>query len=969
MAETLATARINLTLDASDMMVALERAKEAQKGLGANAQAEAAKMTAAQRRVVESLDRQIDKLGLTREQMVIYNIATRTTGETQAALLSKVQSTTAALNNQAGGIKNATREINQYGLSAKQQTAAMRQVPAQITDIFVSLAGGQNPMMVLIQQGGQLKDVFGGIVPAARALGGALLALVNPYTVAAAAIAAVGAVAISESQRMEAFGKAMLTTGITSRMTKEELAALSAEIDKLDGVTRGRADESILALAANTKLSGEEFKRASALVAEWSSLTGDKAEEVAKRFADLGKEPYQALLKLAEGGANVTTEMLDAAYALEESGQRADAAKIAFNAMADDMERRNGAIRANLSGWSAFWRDIKDEAAGAWAAIAGAMSAQQGQASRGPISNIIGRGMGAYNPIFKDTQGSNNAVEAAMAAASARTASARAAGEARRRAAAATANDALKGFEKSAETPKDRLDKEITAIKNWGKALVEAGGDAAATTVRVNALIAAKQKAFDDKQPKGRSGAGAARALSNADASRELDGIKNEEQTARNAIQNSTALLQAQYGARLVSAKDYYAQQRSLLQQDTRAQVESLEKQLAYLKSRDVAGKDSINVSKQIADVEAKLSQVRADGANKLEILTITEDSAAKQRARALSSYKEALAAENDALQQSSDATVRRIILGEEAASQQERIAAIMQRGAERQRDLARELAEDNDSAKYDEKIAELRRWMDEQIRITEDGYARMKAAQADWLNGVRSGVADWMTRTSDVASQVSAITNKSLDGAAEAFTQFAITGKANIKGLLIDIGTEITRFLAKQAILKFLAMFGQYMVGAPAAGGVTTIDTGASRANWAAKGAAFDGANAQFFAKGGAFTNGIYNSPTMFKFANGGKFGVMGEAGPEAVMPLAKDSGGRLGVRMAGGGGGGPPQVGVVVNIHSDGSSNSQATGSGIDPNMARQMGDSMRAVVSEEVDKYMRPGGKLWAARGGRQ
>lgn len=55
-------------------------------------------------------------------------------------------------------------------------------------------------------------------------------------------------------------------------------------------------------------------------------------------------------------------------------------------------------------------------------------------------------------------------------------------------------------------------------------------------------------------------------------------------------------------------------------------------------------------------------------------------------------------------------------------------------------------------------------------------------------------------------------------------------------------------------------------------------------------------------FAKGGAFTNSIVSSPTMFAFANGGQFGVMGEAGAEAVMPLARGPDGSLGVRMADG-------------------------------------------------------------------
>lgn len=71
--------------------------------------------------------------------------------------------------------------------------------------------------------------------------------------------------------------------------------------------------------------------------------------------------------------------------------------------------------------------------------------------------------------------------------------------------------------------------------------------------------------------------------------------------------------------------------------------------------------------------------------------------------------------------------------------------------------------------------------------------------------------------------------------------------------------------------------------------------------------------------ANGGVFTNGIYNSPTLFKFADGGKFGVMGEAGPEAVMPLRRSSDGSLGVQADG--------IGNEVTVNVYNNSNAQAS------------------------------------------
>ena len=86
------------------------------------------------------------------------------------------------------------------------------------------------------------------------------------------------------------------------------------------------------------------------------------------------------------------------------------------------------------------------------------------------------------------------------------------------------------------------------------------------------------------------------------------------------------------------------------------------------------------------------------------------------------------------------------------------------------------------------------------------------------------------------------------------------------------------------------------------------------------ATGGIFD-AGLQTFAQGGAFTNSIVTSPTLFKFAQG--TGLMGEAGPEAIMPLKRDSNGNLGVRAGGGGG----NVDVVVNNYSSAEATTKET------------------------------------------
>ncbi|MEC9065717.1 MAG: phage tail length tape measure family protein [Pseudomonadota bacterium] len=69
-------------------------------------------------------------------------------------------------------------------------------------------------------------------------------------------------------------------------------------------------------------------------------------------------------------------------------------------------------------------------------------------------------------------------------------------------------------------------------------------------------------------------------------------------------------------------------------------------------------------------------------------------------------------------------------------------------------------------------------------------------------------------------------------------------------------------------------------------------------------------------FANGGTFTNQIITAPTLFRFANGAKIGEMGEAGPEAVMPLSRGPNGKLGVLAHGGGGGANIRLGDITNV-----------------------------------------------------
>jgi hypothetical protein len=156
----------------------------------------------------------------------------------------------------------------------------------------------------------------------------------------------------------------------------------------------------------------------------------------------------------------------------------------------------------------------------------------------------------------------------------------------------------------------------------------------------------------------------------------------------------------------------------------------------------------------------------------------------------------------------------------------------------------------------------------------------------------------------------------KSFEGMADAIVEFARTGKLSFKDLVNNMIADLVRWeLREQAssIYKMLRPGLMNLVGnfgnsvANTFGGYTGGTTGNALVGLA-QGGAFDG-GVKKFAMGGSFANSIVSSPTLFKFASG--TGLMGEAGPEAIMPLKRDAQGNLGVRSGNNGG----NVEVVVN------------------------------------------------------
>jgi lambda family phage tail tape measure protein len=218
---------------------------------------------------------------------------------------------------------------------------------------------------------------------------------------------------------------------------------------------------------------------------------------------------------------------------------------------------------------------------------------------------------------------------------------------------------------------------------------------------------------------------------------------------------------------------------------------------------------------------------------------------------------------------------------------------------------------------------------------------------------GIREGAQKYVESIGTMREATAQLAQTGIKGVEDAIFSLVTTGTANFREFAASILKDTARMIIQQLILRSVMQ----IIGAVAPGGGSfgkgyfdpITGKGAAGPNFG-------------FAMGGAFAKngivpfamgGIVNKPTLFKFANGGagRLGLMGEAGPEAIMPLRRLPNGRLGVEQAGGG------TPVTVNVSVD------ASGTAVqgDAGQGEQLGRVVAQAVQAELIKQRRPGGLL--------
>ncbi|HCX5195013.1 TPA: phage tail tape measure protein [Escherichia coli] len=253
------------------------------------------------------------------------------------------------------GLSRQALAAQKAGISVGQYKAAMRTLPAQFTDIATQLAGGQNPWLILLQQGGQVKDSFGGMLPMFRGLAGAITLPMVGVTSLAVATGALAYAWYQGDSTLSAFNKTLVLSGNQSGLTAERMLTLS-RAGQAAGLTFNQAGESLAALVSAGVRGGEQFDAINQSVARFASASGVEVDKVAEAFGKLTTDPTSGLMAMARQFRNVTAEQIAYVAQLQRSGDEAGALQAANDAATKGFDEQTRRLKENM-GTLETWAD------------------------------------------------------------------------------------------------------------------------------------------------------------------------------------------------------------------------------------------------------------------------------------------------------------------------------------------------------------------------------------------------------------------------------------------------------------------------------------------------------------------------------------------------------------------------------------------------------------------------------------
>ncbi|WP_439426400.1 phage tail tape measure protein [Stenotrophomonas sp. T8] len=737
--------------------------------------------------------------------------------------------------------------ITELGVSAGQTAQAMRQLPAQFTDIFTSLQGGMPFFTVLVQQGGQIKDSFGGVEPALKGVSSALLGMVNPYTVAAAAVGLVVYAWYDAEQQAQAYTKALVLSRNEAAATTLTLVTMAQKTSDALQVAAGVGAEAAQAVGSNGKIAAQNLQDVANAAVAMKEISGQALDETIALYAKLAEDPVKGMQKLNEQVNFMTLALYEQVKALQEQGRNQDAVTVITRAAADETVMALARVRASQNPVIRGFKDLWVEATKAWSAMQASVGLGPAAAQMQQLLAENQRELEKLNNLASGTQRglplARNPIALAAMEKSIKDRSEKIKALAvdlikeRKDAEVKAAQDASADYVQQqdaiieAQATKEQKKKREIAQINGQAEVVRRKAEAAGLVDEVRAIeerraaaVAAIEKKYAEK-PKA-SGGSASRAAG-------LQGYKDDLLAEQAQINAATQMLRAQYSAREITAGEYYGRMRELVQKGTDAQAKSLERQIAFLQRQAVSGKEAIGVNRQVGDLEARLAKVRTEGAGALQVLATEEAAAVKTRLNAIAAYGNALDASNQALQRQLSTQAQRVGMGDREYEIQQRINDAYADQADKLRELQLQLnAGQIDQETFESERAQLLSKTLDRLQMIRDGYDELQQAEGSWLAGATAAWANYQQEAGNAARQMGDVVGSAIGGFEDAWVKFTTTGKLSFSDLTKSVLADLARIAARQAAMGIVNMFASAWGGGVTAAGNQAVTSGTSSIN-----------------------------------------------------------------------------------------------------------------------------------------
>lgn len=676
----------------------------------------------------------------------------------------------------------------------------------------------------------------------------------------AAAVYGLGKAYYEGAKESETFNKQLILTGSYAGKTTGQLNAMAKSLAG-NGVTQHDAAGVLAKVVGSGAFTGQAVAMVSRTATRMQENVGQSVDETIRQFKRLRDDPVNAAKELDRTLHFLTSTQLEQIRVLGEQGRVADAAKIAMSAYSEEMNKRMGDVHDNLGWIERAWNAVGDAAKWAWDRMLDIGREDTLDEKIATLQEKIARGRKTPWTVSSSQ----------------------------------TEYDQQQLNElKEQKRQKDLLDAKAQAERNYQE-----------TQKRRNEQNAALNRDNETESLRHQREVARITVMQYADAAVRNAALERENERHKKALSQQAKKPKTYHNDEARRLLLQYSQQ----QAQTEGQLAAVK--LSTTEKMTEAHKQLLSFQQRIADLSGK--KLTADEqsvlAHKDEIalalqkLDISQQDL--QHQNALNELKKKtltltsqLADEESRVRQQHATALATMGMGDQQRGRYEERLKIQQHYQEQLEQLKRDSKAKGTygSDEYRQAEQALKDSLDRRLAEWAEYNAKVDAAQGDWTLGVSRALDNFMAQGSNVAGATEQMFTSAFNSMGDGLATFVTTGKLKFKSFTASIVSDLAKISARMAMMQ--AVKG---IGSALGFGVTANATGGVYQS----------------SELSRYSGSIVNRPTFFAFAKGA--GVMGEAGPEAILPLRRGADGKLGVVAAGSGGMAMFAPEYNIEIHND--------------------------------------------------